>query len=185
MIEQSHLPAKQTQDRLGIPRSTFYLWYDKYQTGGVDGEPNKNIPSSIGAGVKPGSSPGTNTPAATGSPAPNGDEDPEDDGDDFENPNDIRFGQDSINRNFSDGRSVQSTIDGLKSGRIRPGDLPAIRVTIRNGQRVTLDNRRLFAAREAGVSVRTRSATAAEVRGAEAQGKFSAGPSGGNTIRVR
>ena len=82
MIEQSHLPAKQTLDRLGIPRSTFYLWYDKYQTGGVDGEPNKNIPSSIGAGGKPGSSPGTNTPAATGSPAPNGEEDPEDeDGD--------------------------------------------------------------------------------------------------------
>ena len=23
-------------DQLGIPRSTFYLWYDKYQTGGVE-----------------------------------------------------------------------------------------------------------------------------------------------------
>ena len=36
LVEQSHLPAKQTLDQLGIPRSTFYLWYDKYQTGGVE-----------------------------------------------------------------------------------------------------------------------------------------------------
>ena len=36
LVEQSHLPAKQTLDRLGIPRSTFYLWYDKYQSGGFD-----------------------------------------------------------------------------------------------------------------------------------------------------
>ena len=36
LVEQSHLPAKQTLDLLGIPRSTFYLWYDKYQSGGVD-----------------------------------------------------------------------------------------------------------------------------------------------------
>ena len=36
LVEQSHLPAKQTLDLLGVPRSTFYLWYDKYQSGGVD-----------------------------------------------------------------------------------------------------------------------------------------------------
>ena len=36
LVEQSHLPAKRTLDKLGIPRSTFYAWYDKYQTGGVD-----------------------------------------------------------------------------------------------------------------------------------------------------
>ena len=36
LVEQSHLSAKQTLDRLGIPRSTFYAWYDRYQTGGVD-----------------------------------------------------------------------------------------------------------------------------------------------------
>ena len=36
LVEQSHLPAKQTLDRLSIPRSTFYLWYNKYQLGGVD-----------------------------------------------------------------------------------------------------------------------------------------------------
>ena len=36
LVEQSHLSAKQTLDRLAIPRSTFYRWYDLYQTGGVD-----------------------------------------------------------------------------------------------------------------------------------------------------
>ena len=36
LVEQSHLSAKQTLDRLGIPRSTFYRWYDLYLTGGID-----------------------------------------------------------------------------------------------------------------------------------------------------
>lgn len=36
LVEQSHIPAKQTLDRLGIPRSTFYLWYDKYVQGDAE-----------------------------------------------------------------------------------------------------------------------------------------------------
>ena len=36
LVEQSHLPTKRTIDRLGIPRTTFYRWYDKYLTGGAD-----------------------------------------------------------------------------------------------------------------------------------------------------
>lgn len=28
LVEQSHLPVKQTLDKLSIPRSTFYRWYD-------------------------------------------------------------------------------------------------------------------------------------------------------------
>ena len=36
LVEQSHLPVKRTIDKLGIPRTTFYRWYDKYLTGGVD-----------------------------------------------------------------------------------------------------------------------------------------------------
>ncbi len=35
-VEASHLPVKQTLDMLGIPRSTFYRWYDAYVEGGVD-----------------------------------------------------------------------------------------------------------------------------------------------------
>ena len=36
LVEQSHLPTKQTIDRLGIPRTTFYRWYDKYLMGGAE-----------------------------------------------------------------------------------------------------------------------------------------------------
>ena len=35
-VEGSHLPTKQTLDMLGIPRTTFYRWYDLYLGGGVD-----------------------------------------------------------------------------------------------------------------------------------------------------
>ena len=35
-VEGSHLPVKQTLDMLGIPRSTFYRWYDLYVDGGLD-----------------------------------------------------------------------------------------------------------------------------------------------------
>ena len=35
-VEGSHLPAKQTLDMLGIPRTTFYRWYDRYVEGGFD-----------------------------------------------------------------------------------------------------------------------------------------------------
>ena len=34
LVEQSHLPVKQTLDKLGVPRTTFYRWYDRYQIGG-------------------------------------------------------------------------------------------------------------------------------------------------------
>ena len=37
LVEGSHLPAKQTLDKLGIPRRTFYRWYDRYLTSGEDG----------------------------------------------------------------------------------------------------------------------------------------------------
>ena len=36
IVEQPHLPAKRMLDRLGIPRTTFYRWYDRYQTGGPE-----------------------------------------------------------------------------------------------------------------------------------------------------
>ena len=36
LVEQSHLPTKQTIDRLGIPRTTFYRWNDKCLLGGVE-----------------------------------------------------------------------------------------------------------------------------------------------------
>jgi len=37
LVERSHLPAKQTLDMLGVPRPTFYRWYDRYLEHGEDG----------------------------------------------------------------------------------------------------------------------------------------------------
>ena len=36
LVEQSPLPVKRTLERLGIPRATFYRWYDLYQSGGPE-----------------------------------------------------------------------------------------------------------------------------------------------------
>lgn len=44
LVENSALPVRRTLDQLGIPRSTFYSWYERYRDGGdealVDGQPN-------------------------------------------------------------------------------------------------------------------------------------------------
>jgi putative transposase len=36
LVERSHLLIKQTLDKLGIPRTTFYRWYDHYQVSGPE-----------------------------------------------------------------------------------------------------------------------------------------------------
>ena len=36
LVEQSHLPVTRTLEKLGIPKATFYRWYDLYQTGGPE-----------------------------------------------------------------------------------------------------------------------------------------------------
>ena len=36
LVEPSHLPAKRTLDKLGVPRATFYRWYDRYREGGLE-----------------------------------------------------------------------------------------------------------------------------------------------------
>jgi transposase InsO family protein len=36
LVEQSSLPVKRTLEKLGIPRATFYRWYDLYQGGGLE-----------------------------------------------------------------------------------------------------------------------------------------------------
>ena len=36
LVEQSHLPARRTLEKLGIPRSSFYRWYDRYQRSGPE-----------------------------------------------------------------------------------------------------------------------------------------------------
>jgi RNA-directed DNA polymerase len=36
IVEQSHLPAKRTLEMLGIPRTTFHRWYDRWRSGGPE-----------------------------------------------------------------------------------------------------------------------------------------------------
>ena len=49
LVEQSHLPAR-TLEKLGIPRATFYRWYDRYRDGGPELWP---IPFSAGSRLEP------------------------------------------------------------------------------------------------------------------------------------
>jgi transposase InsO family protein len=36
LVEQSALPVRRALDQIGIPKSTFYAWYDRFQTGGLE-----------------------------------------------------------------------------------------------------------------------------------------------------
>jgi len=48
LVENSHLSARRTLQKLGIPRSTFNRWYEHYVTGGVDAlEDRKPRPSRV------------------------------------------------------------------------------------------------------------------------------------------
>ena len=47
-VEQSHLSAKRTLDQLGLPRRTFYRWYDRYLEGGPEAlEDRPSAPSRV------------------------------------------------------------------------------------------------------------------------------------------
>ncbi len=37
LVEHSHLPVRRTLDKLDIPSTTFYRWYDRYRAFGKDG----------------------------------------------------------------------------------------------------------------------------------------------------
>jgi hypothetical protein len=75
------------------------------------------------------------------------------------NPSTIRFSQDSTKATFGKGGSIQEMADALRSGTLKPDQVPAIRLVERDGQLFTLDNRRLEAFRRAGVDVQYRMAT--------------------------
>jgi putative transposase len=48
LVEQSHLPARRTLETLGILRSTFYRWYDRYQAGGPEAlEDRSSTPKQV------------------------------------------------------------------------------------------------------------------------------------------
>jgi hypothetical protein len=62
---------------------------------------------------------------------------------------DVYFSQSTIKQTFKNGDLVQDLIDDLKSGEVKLSSLPPIRVTMVDGKWVSLDNRRLFAMKEA------------------------------------
>ena len=48
LVEQSRLPVRRTLEKLGIPRATFYRWYDLYQRSGPEAlEDHPSRPSRI------------------------------------------------------------------------------------------------------------------------------------------
>ncbi len=48
LVEQSHLGVKRTLAMLDIPRTTFYRWYERYQTGGPEAlEGRSSKPSRV------------------------------------------------------------------------------------------------------------------------------------------
>ena len=48
LVENSSLPVRRTLAQLGIPKSTFYGWYERYREGGddalIDGQPGCAAP---------------------------------------------------------------------------------------------------------------------------------------------
>lgn len=83
---------------------------------------------------------------------------------------------------FRDGPSIDDLAAELRSGRIRPHDVPAIRIFEREGKLFTLDNRRLEAFRRAGVDIPVRMATPQEIT--EEAWKFTT-HNDGVSIRIR
>mmetsp|Transcript_34954 Transcript_34954/g.96637 ORF Transcript_34954/g.96637 Transcript_34954/m.96637 type:complete len:240 (-) Transcript_34954:171-890(-) len=65
------------------------------------------------------------------------------------NPHELLFTNRSMSERFSCGRTVQSTIEDLVSGRVSVQDIPAITVVSRGGRLLSLDHRRLYAFRKA------------------------------------
>ena len=60
LVERSSLPVRRTLDQIGVPRATFYRWYDQYQTGGPEalgdrpGRPSRvwnRIPDDVRAAI--------------------------------------------------------------------------------------------------------------------------------------
>lgn len=102
----------------------------------------------------------------------------------YRDPAKIRYSQDSIRTTFRDGRTVKELTEGLKSGKIKPEDIPPIRLVKKDGKWYSLDNRRLKAFKDAGVRVRTRKATPEEIAEAIQKDKFST-RNDGASVRVR
>ena len=97
-------------------------------------------------------------------------------------PHRVRFSQRSISFRFRDGRTIAELAEALKSGQVRPEDVPPLRLVEKDGEHFTLDNRRLEAFRRAGMAIPWRLATAEEI--ANEAFKFTT-TNGGVSVKVR
>jgi hypothetical protein len=98
------------------------------------------------------------------------------------NPNSVRFSQSSVSYRFRDGGTIGDLAEGLRTGRIRSGDVPPLRLVEKDGVYYTLDNRRLEAFRRAGIAIPWRMATPEEI--AAEEWKFTT-TNDGVSVRVR
>ncbi len=48
LVEQSHLSARQTLNKLGIARRTFYRWYERLLEGGLENLEDKVLTTQPG-----------------------------------------------------------------------------------------------------------------------------------------
>jgi hypothetical protein len=65
----------------------------------------------------------------------------------------VKFSQGSISGNFKNGSSVSDLANGLKNGSVSPTSIPSVRIVEKDGSIFTLDNRRLQAFQQGGVSI--------------------------------
>ena len=56
LVEHSSLPVRRTLEQLGIPRSTFYRWYDRYRSGQAEGLYGSSAGAAAGVEQAPGCS---------------------------------------------------------------------------------------------------------------------------------
>ncbi|MFF4830446.1 hypothetical protein [Streptomyces sp. NPDC001315] len=74
----------------------------------------------------------------------------------------VRFSQDTVSPRFGTGETIEQTAAALRSGYLKASDLPTVRLTVRDGQVHSLDNRRLVAFQKAGIPMPFRMATPEE-----------------------
>ncbi|MFJ4409567.1 RHS repeat-associated core domain-containing protein [Streptomyces sp. NPDC088910] len=77
----------------------------------------------------------------------------------------VRFSQDTVSPRFGSGETIEQTAAGLRSGYIKPEDLPTVRLQYKDGNLFSLDNRRLVAFQKAGIQMPFRMATPEEIAG--------------------
>jgi len=75
----------------------------------------------------------------------------------------VHFTQAYISQNFRDNKTVKDLLAALRSGRVKAEDVPPLRIFEHNGALWSLDNRRLYCFKAAGLPVRVVRATPEEV----------------------